>query len=158
MLQRQEKTFVLARTLFPLSRKEKSRNKWKSFWRNISKFFKFHLQAKFEKFRNIAPKWFSLVRRHFNFLEYPFCIGDLNTSRILKKKKKFSKCLNLLYKMIFICSLIFLFLIKIRFPKGVSFPLCCYLSSPRVVTAWGCSPRLPTGQWGSVGKRPVQMH
>ena len=29
------------------SRKEKSRNKWKSSWRNISKFFKFHLQAKF---------------------------------------------------------------------------------------------------------------
>ena len=30
-----------------LTRKEKSRNKLKSSWRNISKFLKFHLQAKF---------------------------------------------------------------------------------------------------------------
>ena len=38
-----------------LFRKEKSRNKWKSSWRNISKFFKFHLQAKFYD-KNIMEK------------------------------------------------------------------------------------------------------
>ena len=32
-----------------------------------------------------------MVRRHFNFSEYPFCIGDLNTSRFFFWRKKNKK-------------------------------------------------------------------